>query len=307
MRIAILGAGAMGMLFATHLHRCEEEVYLVNRKGTNSQTIKENGISVEWPNGRKEHLRIPIYTESHQLPRADVVFVFVKGYATTNAMKLLIPAIDEQTIVVSLQNGMGNEQKIRAAITGSTRVAVGTTVCASTRLSAGHIRINHIGETHIGYPETPPDEGLKGVAELLSGCGIPTSCEANIRRRLWEKLFSNLAINPLTAILDVPNGQVAEKESCKRLLKILIDEAVKVAESEGESFNRDTVINYVLTVASKTAGNISSMLQDIRNGRKTEIDSINGWIVTKGKEHGIPTPANEIITLLIKAKGDKRC
>jgi len=303
MRIAIVGAGALGLLFAIHLHQCGENVYLINRKGENAETIKRDGIQVKWPNGKEQRFYIPIYTQIGSLPAADTVLLLVKGYATSNAIRMVLPIISEETIIITLQNGMGNIEKMTSILGESAHISAGTTICASTRLSANHIYINHIGETYIGYLQREPDERLKVITKTLSRCGIPTKCETRIKQKLWEKLFSNIAINPITALLDVPNGHIVKNGNCKELVKKLINEAVKVAEADGMTFSKDKVIESVFSIASKTGNNISSMLQDIRNGKKTEIDNINGWIVAKGRFYSIPTPTNEAITLLIKAKG----
>ncbi len=303
MRIAIVGAGALGLLFAIHLHQCGENVYLINRKGENAEAIKRDGIQVKWPNGKEQRFYIPIYTQIGSLPAVNTVLLLVKGYATSNAIRMALPIISKETLIITLQNGMGNIEKMTSILGESAHISAGTTVCASTRLSANHIHINHIGETYIGYLQRKPDEKLKAIAKTLSRCGIPTKCETRIKQKLWEKLFSNIAINPITALLNVPNSHITKNENCKELVKKLINEAVKVAEADGMTFSKDKVIESVFSIASKTGNNISSMLQDIKNGKKTEIDSINGWIVAKGRFYSIPTPTNEAITLLIKAKG----
>ena len=116
MRIAIVGAGALGLLFAIHLHRCGENVYLINRKGEHAKAIKKDGIQVRWPNGEEQRFYTPIYTQIGSLPPADTVLLLVKGYATNNAIRMALPIISKKTLIITLQNGMGNIEKITSIL-----------------------------------------------------------------------------------------------------------------------------------------------------------------------------------------------
>jgi 2-dehydropantoate 2-reductase len=164
------------------------------------------------------------------------------------------------------------------------------------------VRWAGVGPTKLGRWEGPNTPELEALREHLCRAGIETELSESIERLLWEKLLVNCAINPLTALFDRPNGALLEDIQLREIAREVVRETLRVARAHGVVLSDEEAIERVETVASKTARNISSMLQDVRHGRPTEIDYINGAVVREGQRLGIPTPLNLLLTKLLKER-----
>ncbi len=298
MRIAIVGAGAMGSLFGGLLAEAGEDVVLVDVWEEHMRAINERGLRIRGVSGDRV-VRVKATTKHAEVGVVDLVLLQVKSYATEKAIRDALPMVGERTVVLTLQNGLGNVEKI-AAVVGRERVLAGTTAHGATVLGPGEIYHAGRGPTVIGEVDGRITDRVKAIAELFNRAGIETEVTDNIMGAVWTKMLANVAINALTAITGLYNGELLELEETKAVMLKAVDEAVAVAKAMGIKLLVEDPHEFVLGIARATATNKSSMLQDVERGRRTEIDAINGMIVHYGRELGIPTPVNEALVAAVK-------
>jgi 2-dehydropantoate 2-reductase len=298
-KIAIIGAGAMGSLFGGRLALAGEEVWLLDVWEEHVRTINEKGLSIASPAGDIV-ARPKATTRPGDIGTAELVIVFVKSTATAKAAETAAALLGPDSAVLTLQNGYGNAETIAAAV-GADRVIAGTTAQGATLLGPGRIMHGGSGETHIGELGGGLTERLQKIATCLTRAGITTIADDNVASLIWGKLIVNVGINALTGITGLRNGELADHEETRQVLALAVEEAVKVADAAGVKLPYDTPVEKVLAVAVATAQNRSSMLQDLSGGRMTEIEAINGALVREGERYGVATPVNRVLTLLIKA------
>lgn len=299
MKIAVIGAGAMGSLFGAYLAKAGEAVMVVDIWQEHVAAIRSQGLMLGEPAG-DEVVRLDAMLGTGGLEPVDLVILFVKSAATqaaaTDAAALLRPG----GRVLTLQNGLGNAEAI-AEIVGAERVLAGTTAQGATLLGPGRVRHGGSGETHIGRLSGEADAFCHEVAALLTNAGLPTVVEPDVRSLIWGKLIINTGINALTALLRLRNGQLADLAETRQMLALAVEEAVKVARAAGVQLPYEKPLEKVLAVAVATGQNQSSMLQDVLRGSPTEIAVINGAIVREGERLGVATPVNRTLTLLVQA------
>lgn len=303
MRIAVIGAGAMGSLFGAYLAEGGNEVHLVDVWQEHVEAINEKGLRIEESNGEKT-VSVRALVDPRALRPQDLVIIFVKSYHTADAVKSAGNLFNKDTLVLTLQNGLGNAEVI-AGIMEDVTVIAGTTSQGATVLGPGRIRHAGVGETVIGRYDGKNDRRVEEIAAEFTRCRLETKVSDNIAGLVWGKLLVNVGINPLTAFCNIPNGKLVELEGARKLMKMLVSESEAVARARGIELPYHDAFKKVEEVARATGANRSSMLQDIDRGRNTEIDFINGAIVREGRKIGVPTPYNEVVTLLIKALEEK--
>ena len=299
MKIAIIGAGAMGSLFGGRLALAGEDVWLLDVWEEHVRTIRDKGLMIATvANDLVAQPRAT--TKPEDIGLADLVIIFVKSSATRAAAQTAAGLLGPQTAVLTLQNGYGNAETI-AEVVGAERVIAGTTAQGATLLGPGRIMHGGSGDTHIGELGGGKTDRLEEVAACLTRAGIQTIADDNVAALIWGKLVVNVGINALTAITGLKNGELADHEETRQVLAMAVEEAVRVADAAGIRLPYDNAVEKVLAVAVATAQNRSSMLQDLSGGRLTEIDAINGALVREGERVGVATPVNSVLTLLIKA------
>lgn len=299
METLIIGAGAMGGLFATLLAPLIP-VSLFTTNAEHAETINRTGLTLTCMDGQIRRTSVRTLTEPGQYDRrADLILLCTKARSTAQASEVARQLLAGDGVVLTLQNGLGNLELIQAAV-GTSRAAAGITAQAATLLGPGRIRHAGIGPTVLAAG-AGQDNKIAAIAALFNQAGISTSTTEDVDALLWSKLMVNVGINALTAVLRVPNGTLAEIPECESLMARAVAEAETVARALGVSLPGDAQLERVKKVCAMTRKNQSSMLQDISKGRPTEIDVINGAVVRKGSEHGIPTPVNRLLTDLIKA------
>ena len=300
MDAAIIGAGAMGSLFGYHLAAGGCKVTLIDPWAEHIQEVNERGLTIyiddkplepAFPRGLVSPGSEPVY---------DLVIFFVKSYHTARAAAGARHLVGPDTVVLTLQNGLGNVDIIKE-ILGDKNVLAGTTAHGATVLGPGKIRHAGKGETVIGTPGGDSGQSAASIAQVFNDCGLKTRVSPDIDSVIWGKLLINAAINPLTALLKVPNGELYRREHARQLVELLVSEGVQVAAGNRITLPYPDPLDKVKSVSELTAQNRSSMLQDMDNRRPTEIDFINGAICREGEKVGIPVPCNTVITLLIKA------
>lgn len=299
MNILIAGAGAMGSLIGARLSKTHASVWLFGTNREHMETTRRRGLNIEELNGTVSNYPLRASFKADELPRSpDLVIVLVKAYATQDAVSQVYDICSTSTAFLTLQNGVGNWERI-AEITGKEAVLAGTTAQGSTLLGPGLIRHGGNGPTHIGEPASPATERVFRVVELFREAGLVAEPSDEVERLVWEKLIVNVGINAITALTGIPNGFIAEMREAADLCASAVEEAIEVARSKGMPVGME-MVQRVTEVARATARNRSSMGQDVDRKARTEIDAINGAVVRFGKEAGVPTPVNRTLTGLIK-------
>lgn len=300
MKIGIIGAGAMGCLYASMLSG-ENDVKLLDVNEQAVKAINDHGIIVSSKeSNEKKVCKVEAYFSGKYKDKLDLLIVFVKDTATRNALKSNAALIKDDTLLLSLQNGLGNFE-IMEEFADKSRILLGTTKHNCVTLNLGEIYHSGEGITHIGSPDGNK-EAADRISEVFNKSGIETEACKDVKRLLWQKLFINMTINSVTALLDSHISVISESISASSAAKKLIDEAVAVAKADGEEFDGDSVYKDVIDTAKVLGTGKASMCQDMENKRKTEIDFINGAVVKLGKKYGIETPNHSLIVDLIHAK-----
>jgi 2-dehydropantoate 2-reductase len=229
----------------------------------------------------------------------DLLIVFVKSTATEEAAAQFAPRTRPDTIVLTLQNGLGNEEILKRHF-GAARTAAGVTSEGATFLAPGSIRHAGRGTTHICMSDGKNDK-LTPVRDAFEAAGFETHVSGNVASLVWSKLVINVGINALTAITGQPNGRLLESEDTKAIMADLVQEAVAVARARGITLTSADPLSVVYEVAAKTGANRSSMLQDFDRGRASEIEVMNGAIVREAERAGLPVPVNATVYRIIRA------
>lgn len=287
MRITVVGPGAMGCLFAARLAEAGEKVVLLDHRAERARELSEKGIVVEDGRGTGR-VRVPVVTTFPA--HTELCILLAKSYSCDSI------EVPPNTPVLCLQNGLGVVE-ILCEKAGSAYVLVGATTEAATMLAPGHSRHVAKGVTTIGSWTSCPAEP---VAAALRKAGFEVVLTDSPGQMIWEKAAMNAGINPLTALLDVPNGELLRIPEARQLMRDLVVEAAKVAATEGYRFDY-SLVERAEAVCSATADNISSMLQDVRNRKCTEIDAISGEILRRAQAASLPTPRTRVVYQLVKS------
>lgn len=301
MRICIVGAGALGSLFGGLLARAGASVCLYTPSNVEHiRAIQNSGLCIERQNSSFT-VSVEATTTPDALKDADLVGIFVKAHQTARALEQIAPKLSQRSWVLSLQNGVGMESEILKFVP-TERFLRGVTAHGATLLGPGRVRWAGVGPTKFGRWEGPLTPEIEDIITLFRRAQIETEYSDEIERLLWEKLIINCAINPLTALFDQPNGVIVHDAELREIAGAIACEALRVARAHGVALTEAEAVERVETVAAKTAQNISSMLQDVRRGRPTEIEYINGAIAREGRRLGIATPLNILLVKLVKSQ-----
>ena len=298
MKTVIIGAGAMGSLFGSLLTLSGEDVWLVDIWKDHINAIRSNGLSIE-DRGKVQIIRMNATTDVTSIGKADLVIIFVKTYHTEKAVSDALILQKEDTVFLTLQNGLGNEETICKKVNRK-KVILGVTGQGATLLGIGHIRHGGSGKTHLGELGGKITDRVTQIAQMFLKAGIETEVSSHIHDLVWEKLLVNVGINALAALTGLKNGQLLDYPETLRLMEALVSEAVEVARRK-EIQIEGNPIDRVKAVIEATRENRCSMGQDLDYKRRTEIDAINGALVREAARLGIPVPYNQAITDLVKA------
>jgi 2-dehydropantoate 2-reductase len=299
MKIAVVGAGAMGSLFGAMLAEAGNKVWLYDVWADHVQAVNKGGLTIE-QGGKTRTLRMEATTAPEQIGQAELVLIFVKSNQTAAAADSARRLAGTDGIVMTLQNGMGNAD-ILAEGMDAERVLAGTTSHGATMLGPGRIRHAGVGATTIGaWAATELGRRRAGqISDFFTRSGIESKSVADVRSLLWSKLLINIGINAITALTAIKNGQLLDLEITRKLSRMAVEEAIQIAGKMNITV-RDDVVDHVYAVAEATAANRSSMGQDVDNQRQTEIETINGYIVREAQRLGVPVPVNETLTALVQ-------
>jgi len=286
-RIVILGAGAVGSAYGALLSR-RNDVLLVGR-AEHVRAINARGLVVE--EDEKGIYRLPAVTSLKEIPQDTLILVATKAYDLPDSLKPIRDLIRKDTVVLLLQNGLGIEETASKALKGRGEIIRGLATLASEMLAPGRIRYWK-GQTILG-----PGTTSARVAQVLEDSGLAVRIASDFAVEVWKKLVVNCVINPLTAILQARDNEIGG-ELLAGIRHAVVREVLAVGVAEGITLKSD-LVDFVDQLIPRYE-NRSSMLQDVTRGNRTEIDFINGKVVELGKRHGIPTPANDCLTQLVR-------
>jgi len=297
MKIAVVGAGAMGSLFGGLLAESGADVWLLDIWTEHVKAVNENGLNIE-REGKFRSVSVKATTDPNRIEISDLAIIFVKSTNTSQAAKTAKFLMDDSSLILTLQNGMGNADTI-AEVIEPTRIIAGTTSHGATMLGPGSIRHAGIGPTTIGMWADGGKDKVLYIAKFLTEAGIKTEAVDDIQSVIWNKLLVNVGINAITALTGIKNGQLLDLSATQNISRAAVEEAMELARAQGIHIREDSV-EYVFEIAKATSPNRSSMDQDVDNKRLTEIEAINGFVVREASKIGLKVPVNKTLTALIE-------
>jgi len=295
--ILIVGTGAMALLFGGRLAASGVKVTLLGTWKEGILAVQKKGIRIRGETGEFAY-PVKATSEIRELKQVPYALVLVKSWQTERAAQQLKDVMQHDSVALTLQNGLGNLE-ILSDLLGEERTALGVTTYGATLLKPGLVR--HGGEGVITLGIHPRLEQLK---IYLQQAGFSVQETTDLSGLVWSKLIINAAINPLTALLGVRNGELLESRAAKKVISIAAEEAASVASAKDIELTFKDPAQAAEEVAAATSGNISSMLQDIKRGSPTEIDAICGEIVREGKRLNVSTPVNNLLFQLVQSQVD---
>lgn len=301
MNIAVIGAGAMGCIYGTYLCK-HNDVLLVDVVKAHVDAINEKGLEFVHLDGTTEiYKNMRATTDTHGYPAVDLAILLTKGYQSADALSANASLIGPKTIVLSLQNGYGNADEI-VKFVPEEQIVLGTSGGGAIVAGPGHILHKGQGPTHLGCM-TKDQTNAETVARVMEEGGVPNvELTADVKELVWSKVFVNIGINAICALLDDTNQCIANNPFARSASYALVKEAVEVVNAAGMHFDFEEVFKNVIDIALATGENRASMLADVTNKRRTEVDRINGAAVSEGAKLGMEAPLNALITNLIHAK-----
>ncbi len=293
--ILIVGTGALATLFAARLAQAGYSITMLGTWEEGLEALCKHGARLVDANGNESHFEVKAIRDPRECLGIKHALVLVNAWQTERVARQLEECLAEDGLVVTLQNGLGNRETLARRL-GPNRVALGVTTTGATLLGPGLARAG--GE---GIISMERNQALGPVEAALRSANFHVEIVEDAQSLIWGKLVINAAINPLTALLRAPNGELLTRPSARELMRTLASEAAQVAQAEKVHLPFSDAIAAVEEVARKTAANHSSMLQDVLRGAPTEIDAICGAVVRAAQRHAIPIPANWACWTLVKA------
>jgi 2-dehydropantoate 2-reductase len=301
LKVAVMGAGAVGCYFGGMLARAGHEVVLIARP-QHVEAIARDGLRMETTTF-DEQVRLAASSEPSAVQGAQLVLFCVKSLDTESAGTLLRPHLAPDALVLTLQNGVDNADRLRAVLTGIA-VAAAVVYVATEMAGPGHVKHHGRGELVI-EPTASRSVSSEAVAQALIAAGVPTEVSSNVRGALWTKLILNCAYNAISAITQLPYGKTVAGEGIQDVMRDVVAECLAVAQAEGVQVAGD-VHAAIRKIAKTMPSQFSSTAQDLARGKRSEIDYLNGLIVQRGAALGIVTPANRVLWALVKLMEGKR-
>jgi 2-dehydropantoate 2-reductase len=292
MKFAVVGAGAVGCYVGGLLARAGHDVCLIGRS-QHVEAIRRYGLRLE-SKLFDGYVQIQATTEIGGVEGADVVLFCVKSSDTEATGRMIAPHLKPDAAVLCLQNGVDNAERLSAVLR---QTVLPTAVYVATEMvGPGHVR--HYGNCQLIIGSSAPSPR---IADVLSEAKIPTTVSAQVIDALWTKLVANCSYNALSAVSQLPYGRLIEVDGVRETIQNTIDECISVANAAGIALPAD-IHDLTMAIAIDMAGQRSSTAQDLARGKPTEIDHLNGYVVRKGRQLGIPTPINLLLQTMVKLK-----
>jgi 2-dehydropantoate 2-reductase len=290
MKIAVMGAGAVGCYYGGMLARAGHPVVLIGRP-QHVEAVRRDGLFMDTQTFQA-HVPLQASTEAGALQGAKLVLCCVKSTDTETAAADMKPHLAPDALVLSLQNGVDNAERLRALL--GREVAPAVVYVATEMAGPGHLRHHGRGELVIG-----PGAGSDELAQLFAAAGVPVRISDNVAGELWVKLILNCAYNALSAITQLPYGRLVQGDGVEGVMRDVVQECLAVAQGVGVNVPGD-IWAAVRLIARTMPGQFSSTAQDLARGKRSEIDHLNGHVVRRGEALGIATPANRVLHTLVK-------
>ena len=297
LKVAVMGAGAVGCYFGGMLARAGHAVTFIARP-QHVEAIRRDGLRMETKTF-DERVRLEAVTEPSGAQDADLVLFAVKSMDTESAGRQIKPFLRPDTLVLCLQNGVDNAERLRSVLPEH-EVAAAVVYVATEMAGPGHLKHHGRGELVI-----EPARASEAVAQALRAAGVPTEISDNVRGALWLKLILNCAYNAISAIAQRPYGENVKSEGIWDVKRDVVDECLAVAKADGVTVPADAHAAARKLVESMPS-QYSSTAQDLARGKPTEIDFLNGYVVRRGEALGVPTPANRVLWALVKLLESKK-
>ena len=293
--ILLVGTGALATLFAARLSEAGHSVSMLGTWKNGLKALQENGARIVDANGNERTYKVHATDDPREVCGASHALVLVKSWQTERAARQLKESLAENGLAITLQNGIGNKETLIRDL-GTGRVSLGITTTGATLLGPGLVKMG--GEGVISLEQ---NQALGPLEAALRSSNFNLQIVDDAKSLVWGKLVINAAINPLTALLRIPNGELLSRPVARKVMSALARETAEVAKAEHVHLPFSNPVDAAEDVARKTATNMSSMFQDVRRGAKTEIDAICGAVTMRGKKHGIKTPYNRACWQLVRA------
>lgn len=298
--VAVIGAGAVGSYFGGMLARAGFPVTLIGRHA-HVHAIERTGLFIDGVR-IKEHVKVAASTELESARDADVVLFCVKTLDTEHAAKAMAPHLKESALVLSLQNGVDNAERIHSA-TGIE--AISTVVYVGAAIPQPGT-VKHAGAGHLVVGDRPRRTEIEDVAAMFEAAEVPTRISEHIDIELWTKFHLNVAANAISALTGANYGRIAADERCWALMETLTQEVMAVAAAHGVRLDEKKLLEGIVMISKAIPEATSSTAQDIARGRPTEMDSLNGYVVKLAAGAGIPVPVNQTLYALVKLLEERK-
>ena len=300
MKIAIVGAGAMGSLFGGHLAMAGTDVTLVDIDAAHVDAICRDKLAMRV--GEEEHkVAVKATTDPADVGAVDAIVMFCKYRHTADAIRAAGLMIADDTVVWTLQNGLGNVDLIADAVPLD-RIAKGLTSMTAVMEGPGRVATEFRGqsESFLWPAGGEPNAAMERIVATFTAAGLPAYLDPDIDYRIWRKLVVNAGVTILSAAVNVGIGPVGEAEAGQRLLRATTEEVVAVAQAAGVPLDFDDAFGYLEELREKAFTHVGSTTIDLQGGRPTEIDAMCGAVVREGRRYGVPTPTNAVLTDIVK-------
>jgi 2-dehydropantoate 2-reductase len=296
MKIAVMGAGAVGCYYGGMLARAGHAVTLIGRP-QHVEAVRRDGLLLD-TQSFKTHVPMQASTDASAVAGARLVLFCVKSTDTESAATEIRPHLMPEALVITLQNGVDNAERLQALV--PQEVAAAVVYVATEMAGPGHVKHHGRGELVIA-----PSKASEQVAALLAEAGVPTQISDNVIGSLWAKLILNCAYNALSAISQLPYGRVVQGVGVDAVMRDVVQECLAVARASGVTVPGDTW-QAVERIAQTMPSQFSSTAQDLARGKRSEIDHLNGYVMRKGDALGVPAPVNRTLYTLVKLIEDRQ-
>lgn len=302
MKIAVIGAGAMGSIYGGYLSQ-HNEVYLVDTAAPVVEHICKEGLVIE-EQGRDILFHPRAVTSVEGMGPVDLVILFVKALFSRAALAGNRCLIGPDTYLMTLQNGSGHED-ILGGFADQDHIIIGTTEDNGAVLGLGHIRRGGSGNTNVGMLTRDKNGFLPRLKEAFDSCGFSVEIHGNIRQLIWDKLFTNVSLSAVTGILQVDMGYIASNEYAWAMTRRLIQEAAAVARAMGLEADEERIMADVRKTSMLSTEGCTSIRADLRDGRRSEVDTISGSVVRAAAKAGVLAPCHEFVVNMVHALEEK--
>jgi 2-dehydropantoate 2-reductase len=298
MRVAVLGAGAMGAIFGSALARAGAKVVYFDQRLDVIEAIISSGLFLDGAFAATT-TKFPATSFAAELGRVDLALVLVDSNSTVDVADVAAQCMSEGGCALTLQNGIGNWEALADRLGGG-RVLAGSTYNSGANLGPGRVRHTNLGETIIGETDGALSERVREIGRLLDAGGLPVEITTNVQGHIWSKFVHNCAINPISAVTGLRPGEIARTKAAAELLDQLLSEILAVVKAAGIRLPEADPTSHIRDHCWERY-NRPSMLQHLESGRHTEIDALNAALVHLARKLGVPVPVNEAIVLIVKA------